>query len=287
MIVCLVILIILLVCKILIMRRSAREITDEIRDRLTSDTNTPITITSHDRRMQELAIQINRQLKDLRKEYLQYHHGNTELKTAITNISHDIRTPLTAIAGNLYMIGKTDDISEIREYISTIEERTETMKQLTEELFRYSVILSDESEQDTEEVYVNQVLEESIGGFYPVLTKRGIIPQIDITDTRIVRNMRRSDLARVFSNLLNNALKYSDGDLEITLTDKGEITFTNTTKDLSAVEVEQLFDRFYTVEVARNSTGLGLSIARTLVDRMGGTITADYDEDRLMIKIIL
>ncbi|WP_294484039.1 HAMP domain-containing sensor histidine kinase [uncultured Ruminococcus sp.] len=287
MIVCLVILIILLVCKILIMRRSAREITDEIRDRLTSDTNTPITITSHDRRMQELAIQINRQLKDLRKEYLQYHHGNTELKTAITNISHDIRTPLTAIAGNLYMIGKTDDISEIREYISTIEERTETMKQLTEELFRYSVILSDEGEQDTEEVYVNQVLEESIGGFYPVLTKRGIIPQIDITDTRIVRNMRRSDLARVFSNLLNNALKYSDGDLEITLTDKGEITFTNTAKDLSAVEVEQLFDRFYTVEVARNSTGLGLSIARTLVDRMGGTITADYDEDRLMIKIIL
>ncbi|MBE6869648.1 MAG: HAMP domain-containing histidine kinase [Ruminococcus albus] len=287
MIVCLVILIILLVCKILIMRRSAREITNEIRDRLTSDTNTPITITSHDRRMQELAIQINRQLKDLRKEYLQYHHGNTELKTAITNISHDIRTPLTAIAGNLYMIGKTDDISEIREYISTIEERTETMKQLTEELFRYSVILSDEGEQDTEEVYVNQVLEESIGGFYPVLTKRGIIPQIDITDTRIVRNMRRSDLARVFSNLLNNALKYSDGDLEITLTDKGEITFTNTAKDLSAVEVEQLFDRFYTVEVARNSTGLGLSIARTLVDRMGGTITADYDEDRLMIKIIL
>ena len=287
MIVCLVILIILLVCKILIMRRSAREITDEIRDRLTSDTNTPITITSHDRRMQELAIQINRQLKDLRKEYLQYHHGNTELKTAITNISHDIRTPLTAIAGNLYMIGKTDDISEIREYISTIEERTETMKQLTEELFRYSVILSDEGEQDTEEVYVNQVLEESIGGFYPVLTKRGIIPQIDITDTRIVRNMRRSDLARVFSNLLNYALKYSDGDLEITLSDIGEITFSNTSQRLSAVEVEQLFDRFYTVEAARNSTGLGLSIARTLVERMGGTITASYDNKRLTIRIKL
>lgn len=290
MIVCLVILVIvifLLVCKILIMRRSAKEIAEEFRDRLTNDTNTPITITSHDRRMRELAIQINRELKDLRREYLQYHQGNTELKTAITNISHDIRTPLTAITGNLYMIGKTDDISEIREYISTIEERTETMKQLTEELFRYSVILSEDNEQDTEEVYINQVLEESIGSFYPVLTKRGIIPQIDITDTRILRNMRRSDLTRVFSNLLNNALKYSDGDLEIMLSDNGEITFTNTAKELSTVEVEQLFDRFYTVEVARNSTGLGLSIARTLMERMGGTITATYHEGRLTIKIMI
>ena len=287
MIVCLVILNILLVCKILIMRRSAKEITEEIQDRLTTDTNTPITITSHDRRMRELAIQINRQLKDLRKEYLQYHQGNTELKNAITNISHDIRTPLTAIAGNLYMIGKTDDLSEIREYIAVIEERTETMKQLTEELFRYSIIISDESKPQTEDIFVNQVLAESISSFYPVLTEKGITPQIHLTDTRIVRNANRSELARVFSNLLNNAVKYSDGDLEITLSDTGEITFSNTAKELSTVEVEQLFDRFYTVEVARNSTGLGLSIARTLVERMGGTITADYDEGRLAIKINL
>ena len=88
--------------------------------------------------------------------------------------------------------------------------------------------------------------------------------------------MNRSELARVFSNLLNNAVKYSDGDLEITLSDLGEITFANTAKELSTVEVEQLFDRFYTVEAAHHSTGLGLSIARTLVKRMGGTITADY-----------
>ena len=287
MIVCLVILNILLVCKILIMRRSAKEITEEIQDRLTTDTNTPITITSHDRRMRELAIQINRQLKDLRKEYLQYHQGNTELKNAITNISHDIRTPLTAIAGNLYMIGKTDDLSEIREYIAVIEERTETMKQLTEELFRYSIIISDESKPQTEDIFVNQVLAESISSFYPVLTEKGITPQIHLTDTRIVRNANRSELARVFSNLLNNAVKYSDGDLEITLSDTGEITFSNTAKELSTVEVEQLFDRFYTVETAHHSTGLGLSIARTLVERMGGTITADYDDGRLTIIIIL
>ena len=281
------IIIIVLCLKIYLMKRSARDIANEFADRLKTDTNTLIYISSHDKDMRYLSDSINKQLKILRKEHLQYHQGNTELKNAITNISHDLRTPLTAIAGNLYMIGKTDNLSEIREYVGAIEERTETMKQLTEELFRYSMIVSNESKEDTEEVFVNQVLAESISSFYPVLTEKGITPQIHITDTRIVRNVNRSELARVFSNLLNNAVKYSNGDLDITLSDTGEITFTNTAKELSTVEVEQLFDRFYTVEVARNSTGLGLSIARTLVERMGGSITAEYDDGRLTIRIML
>ena len=185
------------------------------------------------------------------------------------------------------MIGKTDELSEIREYVGAIEERTEAMKQLTEELFRYSMIVSNESKEDTEEVFVNQVLAESISSFYPVLTEKGITPQIHLTDARIVRNISKSDLTRVFSNLLNNAVKYSDGDLNVSLSDTGEITFSNTARELSAVEVEQLFDRFYTVRSARNSTGLGLSIARTLAERMGGTISADYENSRLTIKITL
>ena len=281
------IIIIALCVKIYLLKKSAREIASEFADRLKTDTNTLIYISSHDKDMRYLSDSINKQLKILRKEHLQYHQGNTELKNAITNISHDLRTPLTAIAGNLYMIGKTDDLSEIREYISVIAERTETMKQLTEELFRYSMIVSNESKEDTEEVFVNQVLAESISSFYPVLTEKGITPQIHLTDARIVRNVSRSELARVFSNLLNNAVKYSNGDLEITLSDTGEITFANTAKELSTIEVEQLFDRFYTVEAAHHSTGLGLSIARTLAERMGGSITAEYDDGRLTIRIML
>ena len=280
-------LIVVLLIKIYLLKKSAREIGDKFADILKTDTNTLVDISSRDKDMCELADSINKQLKILRKEHLQYHQGNTELKNAITNISHDLRTPLTAIAGNLYMIGKTDDLSEIREYISVIAERTETMKQLTEELFRYSMIVSNESKEDTEEVFVNQVLAESISSFYPVLTEKGITPQIHLTDARIVRNVSRSELARVFSNLLNNAVKYSNGDLEITLSDTGEITFANTAKELSTIEVEQLFDRFYTVEAAHHSTGLGLSIARTLVERMGGSITAEYDDGRLTIRIML
>ena len=279
--------IILLCIKICILKKSAREISAQFSDRLKDDTNNLIYISSSDRDMKHLAENLNDELKDMRKKQLQYEYGNTELKNAITNVSHDIRTPLTAIAGNLYMIGKTDDISEIRTYVNAIEERTETMKQLTEELLRYSIIISDENKPQTEDIFVNQLLAESISSFYPVLTEKGITPSIHLTDARIVRNVNRSELARVFSNLLNNAVKYSDGDLEITLSDTGKITFSNTAKELSTVEVEQLFDRFYTVETAHHSTGLGLSIARTLVERMGGTITADYDNGRLTIIIIL
>ena len=279
--------ILLAIMKLRLLKADLDALSEQIDEKLNGDTNVSLYVSGRDRQLCRITAKLNRQLDLLRKQQLQYQHGNTELKNAVTNISHDLRTPLTAIAGNLYMIRRTDDPAEIAGCLDAIEERTEAMKQLTEELFRYSVIVSDEREAETEEVFVNQLLQESISSFYPVLTEKGISPQIRLTDTRIVRNVNRSELARVFSNLLNNAVKYSGGDLEITLSDSGEITFSNMAKELSAVETEQLFDRFYTVEAARSSTGLGLSIARTLVERMGGTITADYDNGRLTIRLLL
>ena len=273
--------------KIYLLKKAAREISDAFADRLQTDTNTLIGITSHDRDMLHLADSINRQLRILRKEHLQYHQGNTELKHAITNISHDIRTPLTAVCGYLELMQKTDDAEKQAQYLAIMKDRTALMKQLTDELFRYSVMISDESDMETEEIFVNQVLAESISSFYPALTERGITPNINITDQRIIRSVNKAALSRVFANLLNNAVKYSSGDLEITLSDNGEITFSNTAKELSAVEVERLFDRFYTVEAAHHSTGLGLSIAWTLVERMGGLITADYRNECVIIKISL
>ena len=279
--------ILLLLLKLYLIKKSVREITEDFGRKIKDDTNTALRISSRDRDMCELTSAINAQLKEIRREQLQYHQGNTELKNAVTNISHDLRTPLTAIYGYLDMLQKTDDAEKRARYISIMKDRVELMKQLTEELFRYSVILADDSELQTEEVFVNQVIEESISSFYPALSDKGIVPEINITDKRIIRNVNKAALYRIFSNLLNNAVKYSDGDLEISMSDSGEITFSNTAKGLSAVEVEQLFDRFYTVEIARNSTGLGLSIARTLAERMGGSITAEYENERLTIKIIL
>ena len=279
--------IIILSVKIYLLKKSAKEIVDGFSDKLQKDTNTVIDISSRDKDMLFLADSINKQLKLLRKEHLQYHQGNTELKTAITNISHDIRTPLTAIYGYLDMLQQTDDPEKHKKYIAIMKERAELMKQLTEELFRYSVIVSEESEMQTESVNVVQVLEDSIMGYFAALNEKGIVPEVQLTEEAVIRELNKEYLARIFSNLLNNALKYSDGDLLIKLSAEGVITFTNTAKDLSAVEVEQLFDRFYTVEAAHHSTGLGLSIARTLVERMGGTITAEYTDSKLTIRIAL
>lgn len=273
------------IIKIIQLKKAAREISAAFADRLQTDTNTQIDISSRDKDMCRLASAINTQLRILRQEHLRYHQGDTELKNAVTNISHDLRTPLTAICGYIDIMEKTEISEQQARYLGIIKERTELMKQLTEELFRYSVIVSDNEKTETETLLINQVLEDSIMGYYAVLTEKGIHPDINITDKQITAELNKEYLSRIFSNLLNNAVKYSDGDLDIILSDTGEITFSNTAKGLSAVDAEQLFDRFYTVEAAHHSTGLGLSIARTLVRRMGGTITAEYADSRLKIKI--
>ena len=273
-----------LVAKVYFLRRSAQEIAEAFRDRLTADTNTLIDISTRDPYMRKLAADINMQLRLLRRQRHKYLSGDRELKEAVTNISHDLRTPLTAICGYLVLLQKEDKSEDAARYLSLIENRVEAMKQLTEELFRYSVILST-GELVLEPVCVNCVLEESIAAFHGALTSRKIQPEIHITETRIERRLNREALGRVFSNILNNALKYSDGDLSITLSDDGEIIFSNTASALNEVQVGKLFDRFFTVEAARNSNGLGLAISKALVEQMGGTIQAKLKDGRLHICI--
>lgn len=271
--------------KVILMKKAAREIREKLPEKLKTDTNTLIDISSADKDMRALAADLNTQLAVLRREQLRYTQGDAELKTAVTNISHDLRTPLTAICGYLDIIKKEEKSEKLSGYLDIIEDRAVLMKQLTEELFRYSVIISGSEEHYTEEVTVNSVLEDCIMGYYAALCERGIEPSVRITEKQIIRRLNRADLSRVFANIIGNALKYSDGDLSISLDDDGVITFLNTASALDGIDVGRLFERFYTVESARNSTGLGLSIARSLVERMGGIITADYSVNILCIKI--
>lgn len=277
--------IVVLFVKIYTLQKSAKEIKNAFADRLMTETNTLIDISSNDKYMRELAASINIQLRKLREERHFFIEGNAELKNAVTNISHDLRTPLTAICGYLDLLEQEEKSTTIERYIEIIRNRADLLTELIEELFRYSVIISGERLVVREPIAINGILEESIAAFYTTLNKRGIVPNIKITQAKIVRSLDRSSLIRVFSNLLNNAIKYSDGDLDITLTDSGEVIFANTASRLNEVQVGKLFDRFYTVEAARKSTGLGLAIARTLIEQMNGTISAEYENGRLSICI--
>ena len=276
--------IIILAIKIRMMQKSMDEICSCLSEHLSSDTNQLITVSSSDKHVRHLASEIAKQLTELRRQRRQYISGDRELKEAVTNISHDLRTPLTAICGYLELLEAEEMTDNTRRYVEQISNRTEALKALTEELFRYSVI-SSVSDLNYEKVNIGRVLEDTLISFYGAFEQKKISPNISLPDGVIIRSLDKSALSRIFGNIISNAVKYSDGDFSVTMTDTGEITFSNTASELSSVDVGKLFDRFYTVDSARKSTGLGLSIAKLLTERMGGCITADYKGNTLSITL--
>lgn len=274
--------IIILAIKIRMMQKSMDEICSCLSEHLSSDTNQLITVSSSDKHVRLLASEIAKQLAELRRQRRQYINGDRELKEAVTNISHDLRTPLTAICGYLELLEAEEMTDNTRRYVEQISNRTEALKALTEELFRYSVV-SSVSDLNYEAVNLGRVLEDTLISFYGAFEQKNITPNISLPDSAIVRSLDKSALSRIFGNIISNAVKYSDGDFSVTMTDAGEITFSNTASELSSVDVGKLFDRFYTVDSARKSTGLGLSIAKLLTERMGGFISADYKGNTLSI----
>lgn len=338
-----------LTIKIYLLQKGLKEIDNSLEEILDHDTNRQITLSSRDRSIRRLASRLNVHLGKLRKSQLKYVNGDRELKESITNISHDLRTPLTAISGYLELLekeiysGESQNCPEKKNYpgsdncprriqscpeekpyltenrpylgkgacsaegtycpqgktcsaenqscpekeahstevlrcLAVIRNRTEHMKQLTEELFRCSLALS-VPEEKPQLLSLNKVLEESLLSFYEALLKKGITPTVHMPETPVMRILDPAALSRVFQNILGNAVKYSGGDLNVCLTEDGTVTCSNTAPNLNPLLTEQLFDRYYTVETvsspnAGGSTGLGLSIARLLTERMGGEISA-------------
>ena len=275
------------VIKIYILKRSIAEIREGFSERVLSsmDTNTLISVSSQDKEITRLAAAINSELRELRRLKRQFEQGDMELREAVTNISHDLRTPLTAICGYLDLMQSQPMSESTKRYVSLISERTSALKLLTEELFRYSIILSADEEPSLADISLNAAVEDAVAGFYGALTGRGITPEISICENEVIRKLDKGFVSRILGNVLSNALKYSDGALGVTLSPDGVITVSNTAASLSEVQVGRLFDRFYTVEAARSSTGLGLSIAKTLCEKMGGSISAEYVCPQLSIII--
>lgn len=286
-IVVLIIILIFFVAKIFFMKQSIKEINLTLKKILKSDTNTLLTVNTSDTDIKNLANTLNTELKNLRKQRLQYENGNQELKRTITNISHDIRTPLTAISGYLDLIKENENVNNQEKYIKIIERKTKDLTSLTEQLFAFSKTIDIAPNIKKEKICINELLEESIANFYTVLKTKNIIPKIEITEEKIYKTIDRSTITRVFENILSNVAKYSTGEFEVLLNKDGKIRFSNKASSLDATTANKIFDRYYTVENAKKSTGLGLSIAKQLVELNGGTITGKFENGKLIIDIEL
>ena len=124
--------------KVLLLHCSFKEITVQLREKLREDTNTKITAAVRNPQIRRLAAELNVELEHMRALQIKYLEGDQNLKMAVTNISHDLRTPLTVISAYLEMMEKETDPAKQREYLEVIRERTEELRQMTEELFAYT-----------------------------------------------------------------------------------------------------------------------------------------------------
>ena len=281
----LIIILVFMIIKLYFIRKSLKEIQNSISEILSTDTNNLLTISSSDKEIINLANSLNLELKNLREEKLQYENGNQELKTVMTNISHDMRTPLTAISGYIELIKENNDENKKKKYIEIIERKTNDLILLTEQLFDFSKTMDMKINIRKEKCCINEIIEESLVNYYSIFKKNNIVPKIEICNKKIYKYVDKNTITRVFENILSNVSKYSNGDFKVVLDEYGRITFSNRATSLDATTVQKIFNRYFTVENAKKSTGLGLSIAKQLIELNDGTISAKYIKNHLIIEI--
>lgn len=282
----LILIIIFLIYKLLNFNHSIKEITISTNEILNNDTNQLITTSTSNKNINDLANNLNKHLKEIRKQELQYKVGNRELQESITNISHDIRTPLTAIKGYIDLIKKEKFKKNKLNYLKVIETKSEDLINLTEQLYDYSKCLDLKDKIVKEKICINDILENVLLSYYSLIKEKKINPKINISEKKIYRNIDKNMAVRIFENVISNAIKYTDKDIQISLFENGKIIIKNKSHLLDSTSIGKIFDRYYTVESGSKTSGIGLSIAKQLVEINDGTITAKYIKGYLIIEII-
>ncbi len=278
---------IFLAVKLYVIKQSIKEIEKSFSKILRTDTNNIIAISSSDKDIKNLTINLNNNLSELRGQKLQYKNGNQELKKIITNISHDLRTPLTAIKGYVDLIEQEKLSNNQKEYLKVIQKKSNELTELTGQLFEYTKLMDIDVKIKKEECCINEILEETLVSYYSIFKEQDIIPNISICSTKVYKIVNKISIIRVFENILSNVIKYSNGDLKVEMQENGTITFSNKATSLDETTVQKIFDRYFSVENAKESTGIGLSIAKQLVELNNGSIKAEYVNGYLIIEIKL
>ena len=245
-----------------------------------------ISLTLVDARLNELATQINENMELQKQLRIDTRKSEQRLKDSIAGVSHDLRTPLTAIIGYIQMLERSGLNGEQQEKATIILKKANAMRELVESFFELSVIESGQSELAEEAVNFTNIVSEAVVDFIPRFEAAELEPDVDLGNKSLYIAGDTTALGRIVQNLLSNALKYTAGRVKVALEERdGEIILTvvNEVRPDTPPDMERIFERFYTGDDCRNSgsAGLGLYIVKLLAEKMQGAVSASLENKML------
>lgn len=290
-IIILIIVIIILLTYLFLYHNEVKHISKEIDNIKDLDSNTLIHSKYNLKNINNLIYKINNLLTESKNIKIDYGNKNKSLMKMMTNISHDLRTPLTSALGYIDIILKSDlSEEEKKKDLITIEKRLRRLEELISSFFEFSKIISTNKRPALEKINLTSVLEESVIVFYDDYKKNNREILLDCNQRKIIINSNKMLLTRIFENLIGNAYKHSNSDLNIKveIENKVKIIFSNELLD-NDVDIDRIFDEFYTVDISRikEGTGLGLAIAKEFTKQLNGNIYAEKHNNQLKIIIEL
>ncbi len=251
-----------------------------------------ISIASGNKGVEELAAVINKKILSFKEAVIHYRNMEDELRQAIANMGHDLRTPLTSVSGYLQLLKKEVTTEEGLQYMEVMERRAKTLETMINGFFELSMIEAPVYPLSIEAVDLTAVLAQQMAERVKRFQNGGITPELDIPDQAVKVFADFHALDRIIANLLGNVLQHARGRVLIRLHKVGKsavLEISNSAENLSSEDVGKLFDRFYTADKVRNgaNNGLGLPIVKALAEKMGGSVTAGYADSILTIRLTL
>lgn len=209
-----------------------------------------------------------------------------EMQNLMSRISHDIRTPLTSMQGYLELLKESNDYKEKEKYIDIMEFRLNSLKSILEDLFTHSKLSDNDYKIELEDINIYLLICKILASHYKDFEERNIEPHIEFENKNLTVKGNTEIIIRIVQNLINNALKHG-GNYFCICENGGKLCFKNNIIEGDNLEIDKLFDRFYKSDKSRhvNSTGLGLSIVKEMVEVLGWNIKAYKKEDILSIEI--
>ena len=237
-----------------------------------------------------LSDRLNDLLELRRKEKRYYQEKETLIADTYTNLSHDIRTPLTSLDGYFQLMEACENVEEQRRYLNIIHERIHSLNEMLEELFMFTKLKNESYSLELTSCCINRILKETVFSYYDDWVRREIQPDIQITEEQLYIDGNKQGLSRIIQNVIKNGLDHGEKKIRIVLKreqNRAVLQISNQVTASEQIDIEHVFDRFYKADAARSktSTGLGLSIAREFVRRMNGEIGAKIEENEFIVEM--